>query len=117
VTAEGHQMRRLHDLKLVRDMQPVFRISWTLMHVIDEQSPLADIANADAFVAAKARVIVSMTGFDAVVGQTTHASFFYGAEHLRFGHRYVDASREDGESGLVLDYAKFHLVEPQATKS
>jgi inward rectifier potassium channel len=115
VTAEGHQMRRLYDLKLVRDMQPVFRISWTLLHVIDEQSPLSDIANADGFDAADARVVVSMMGYDAIVGQTTHASFVYSTEHVRFGHRYVDATQPDGKEGLILDYAKFHLVEPTST--
>ncbi len=117
VTAEGHQMRRLYDLKLVRDMQPVFRISWTLMHVIDEQSPLSDLVTDGAFAAADARVVVSMMGYDAVVGQTTHASFVYGADHVRVGHRYVDASRNDGPNGLILDYAKFHLVEPQTPKT
>ena len=114
VTAEGHSMRRLLDLKLVRDMQPVFRISWTLMHVIDDSSPLADLVTDGAFRASDARVVVSMMGYDAVVGQTTHASFVYSADDIRFGHRYVDASHVDTDKSLmILDYAKFHLVEPQ----
>jgi len=117
VTAEGHEMRRLFDLKMVRDTQPVFRISWTLMHVIDEQSPLADLLGDDAFRAADARIVVSLIGFDAAVGQTTHASFVYGAEHVRFGHRYVDASISFGDNGLVLDYARFHQVEPHPLRA
>jgi inward rectifier potassium channel len=115
VTAEGLRMRRLYDLKLVRDMQPVFRISWTLMHVIDDNSPFADIVTADAFAKSNARVVVSMMGYDAVLGQTTHASFVYAADDIRFGHRYVDATRDDGNAGLILDYAKFHLVEPNSS--
>jgi inward rectifier potassium channel len=113
VTAEGINMRRLHDLKLVRENQPVFRISWTLMHVIDEQSPLCDLVDDEAFRASAARIVVAMNGYDASIGQTTHASFMYGQEHLRFGHRYVDATSSVGENTLVLDYAKFHLVEPE----
>ncbi len=116
-TAEGHQMRRLYDLKLVRDMQPVFRISWTLMHVIDEHSPLADLSTDEAFRAANARVVASLMGYDAIVGQTTHASFVYAPDHVRFGHRYVDAATNFGDNGVLLDYAKFHLVEPEHPKS
>jgi inward rectifier potassium channel len=113
VTPEGIQMRRLFDLALSREMQPVFRMTWTLMHVIDEKSPLFELCDEAALAAADARIIVSMTGYDAVVGQTAHASFVYNLEHIRFGHRYVDASRTDEDDVLVLDYAKFHLAEPQ----
>jgi inward rectifier potassium channel len=114
---EGVRMRRLLDLDLVRDMQPVFRLSWTLMHVIDDNSPLSDLRDEQALGAVDARIVVSMTGYDAVVGQTTHASFAYAPGQVRFGHCYVDATRSDDNDVLVLDYAKFHLVEPQALKA
>jgi inward rectifier potassium channel len=112
VSPEGIRMRRLLDMKLVRETQPVFRLSWTLMHVIDDASPLADLRSDDEFRASGARVVVTMMGWDASVAQTVHASFSYGPEHLRFGQRYVDATIDDGDNGLILDYAKFHLTEP-----
>lgn len=40
VTPEGHRMRRLVDLNLVRDSSPLFTLTWTVMHRIDENSPL-----------------------------------------------------------------------------
>src|SRR5579859_4375802 len=40
VTAEGYEFRRIVDLELVRSQHPVFVLSWTIMHVIDESSPL-----------------------------------------------------------------------------
>jgi inward rectifier potassium channel len=40
VSREGTRLRRLHDLKLQRQHHPMFVLSWTLMHVIDEHSPL-----------------------------------------------------------------------------
>jgi inward rectifier potassium channel len=40
ISAEGQMMRRLHELKLVRDQSPVFLLSWTVMHPINENSPL-----------------------------------------------------------------------------
>src|SRR6185369_389022 len=38
-TAEGESMLRTVDLPLVRDRTPLFILSWTAMHRIDEQSP------------------------------------------------------------------------------
>lgn len=34
-TAEGESFRRIHRLSLVRDENPMFALSWTIMHVID----------------------------------------------------------------------------------
>src|SRR6201999_3290351 len=38
-TAEGIVMRRFEELKLVRPRSPLFSLSWTMMHVVDETSP------------------------------------------------------------------------------
>ena len=39
-TAEGKPLRRAHELQLERAHIPVFPVFWTLMHVLDERSPL-----------------------------------------------------------------------------
>ena len=39
-TAEGSTMRRFEDLKLERAKTPLFALSWSILHVIDETSPL-----------------------------------------------------------------------------
>lgn len=109
-TAEGHVMRRILDLRLVRDTQPLFRLSWTLMHVIDDDSPLKGV-DAESAKAAGIRMFVTLMGYDASVGQTAHANAGFGAEDIVFGHRYKDATRIDGAE-MVLDYALFHDVEP-----
>src|SRR5215472_1889180 len=38
---EGHSYRTSYELKLAHDRLPIFSMTWTLMHVIDETSPLA----------------------------------------------------------------------------
>jgi len=109
-TAEGHAMRRILDMKLVRDTQPLFRLSWTLMHVIDDDSPLKGL-DADSVKAAGIRMFVTLMGYDASVGQTAHASAGFGPEDIVFDHRYKDATRIQDEE-MVLDFALFHDVEP-----
>ncbi|MCO4763717.1 MAG: hypothetical protein KC502_19550 [Myxococcales bacterium] len=106
VTAEGHQMRRLHDLKLMRSNSPVFTLSWTIIHLIDEDSPLWGLSAATV-AADSSTLIVTLTGFDGTYMQTIHARHTYYCDQLRWGHRFVDViGFEDGAP--VLDFTAFH---------
>jgi inward rectifier potassium channel len=111
-TIEGTTMRRIHDLKLVRDTQPLFRLSWTVMHVIDESSPLFGLDH-DSALSSDTRIFLSVMGYDSSVGHTAHASTVYGPEHLLFGAKYKDASTNIG-TDFVLDFARFHDTEPMS---
>src|SRR5271156_852795 len=44
---EGHQLRRYYELKLDRREHPMFSLSWTLFHVIDETSHLYGLTPDD----------------------------------------------------------------------
>ena len=39
-TAEGQHLRRYYQLELLRQENPVFALTWTIFHVIDQTSPL-----------------------------------------------------------------------------
>ncbi len=113
VSPEGHRMRRLYDLSLVRDNQPLFALSWTLMHEIDEDSPFHGITpeNFEDFFMVMVCII---TGHDATYGQTIHARHMYEPYEFRLNHRLADviSTLEDGR--LMVDYTKFHDTEPDA---
>ena len=36
ISAEGHHLRRLHDMKLMRDRTPLFAMSWFIVHEIED---------------------------------------------------------------------------------
>lgn len=111
VTREGDRMRRLLDLPLVRAKTPFFVLSWTVMHEIDASSPLFGM-DAASFLASDSRIAVSLMGYDSTVGQTAHANHVYQASDVMFDYRYIDATHIDAQKRTVLDYAKFHQVEP-----
>lgn len=117
-TAEGHTMRRLHDLKLIRETSPVFGLSWTVMHIVDADSPMAGV-DAEAIDAGNMMLIVTLVGIDETYGQTVHAREVYNADAIRWNARFVDVvhTREDGVTEL--DLAHFHdTVEvPSATNN
>lgn len=111
VTAEGERMRRLVDLSLLRSTTPMFAMTWTVIHEIDEHSPLHGRDHA-SIVEDGLRFIVSMTGIDGTFSQTVHARYVYMAEDVRWGHRFVDVVDYTDDGRLRIDYLKFHDTQP-----
>jgi inward rectifier potassium channel len=107
ITEEGQMMRRLHELKLVRDHSPVFLLSWTVMHTIDQSSPLYGLT-LETMEQLHAQVLVSLTGVDETVEGTLHARHIYAARNLMFDRRFVDVIHIGSEGHRYLDYTYFH---------
>lgn len=110
VTAEGEKIRRLHDLRLLRSETPLFTVSFSAFHEIDETSPLLgetpESIQRDAL-----RFIVTVTGLDASFAQTVHARRIYEARDIVWNARFVDVISNLPDGRLQLDLAKFHDVE------
>lgn len=106
VSPEGHHMRKVLDLKLERARTPVFALSWVVFHIIDEESPIADIdfSNAEGLFG----FVVTMMGHDATYGMTTHARKTYWAEDVLPNRRFVDVMSQLEDGRLLIDYGKFH---------
>jgi inward rectifier potassium channel len=111
VSPEGHRMRRFHDLVLERDTTPIFALTWTLMHVIDEKSPLHGIGS-DQIEREIVLMMVTLTGFDGTYAQTIHARKNYFPEQFRFNQRLVDVISTLPDGRLEVDYDRFHETTP-----
>jgi inward rectifier potassium channel len=112
-TAEGYRIRRIYDLPLRRSEQPVFLYGWSLMHVIDEASPLAG-ATFESLKMAQAFLLLTIGGIDETTGQTLMSRYEYPVCNLRWNHSFADIFTA-GEDGIdQFDYSKFHDVEPLA---
>jgi inward rectifier potassium channel len=110
VSSEGEKMRRIHDLKLLRSDTPIFTITFTACHVIDQASPLAGLT-PEALEERKARFIVTLTGLDGTTSQTIHARHIYEARDIAFDARFVDVLSDGPDGRLLIDYTKFHSVQ------
>jgi inward rectifier potassium channel len=110
ITAEGHEMRRFHDLALARSRTPIFSLSWTVMHPIDPTSPLYG-ATPESLAAQDARLIVTMTGLDESFAATIHARHIYPADSILWDRRFVDILGESPDGMPTLDYRRFHDTE------
>jgi inward rectifier potassium channel len=103
------RMRRFNDLKLVRESNPVFALSWTVMHAIDADSPLRSWVDDHSKVG-NSEIIVVLSGFDEESGQIVHGRWAYACEDIRWNAKFADIISMD-ESGMrTIDYTRFHDV-------
>ena len=111
VTLEGQFMRRFHDLKLVRNQTPSFTLSWSVMHVIDEFSPLYGMT-PESLTQTNTMLIVSLSGIDETVAQVVHARHSYGANEILWNNQFVDIFYHTPDGHRYIDYNRFHDVLP-----
>ncbi len=112
-TLEGETFRRVVDLKLVRNTNPLFWVGWTAMHVIDESSPFHG-ETTESLTEKGMEMIVILSGVDEHTSQSVHARRSYGADEIMWGARYVDiiAAAQNAGGLRRVDYRRFHDTQP-----
>jgi inward rectifier potassium channel len=108
-TAEGSQLRRFHELKLERQEHPMFTLSWTLLHKIDENSALFGVTTEDLDKSDTA-LVLNLSGVDDSSAQYLHARTLYYHTDILWRHRYQDMTSISPQGRLLIDYGKFHDV-------
>jgi inward rectifier potassium channel len=111
--ADGKLFRRAQELRLERAHIPVFPLDWTLVHVLDEHSPMHGY-DAARLIDADVRLFVAVEARDPTLATVVHDIRSYAPEDVRFGMRYaqVVTTAEDGTP--VADMALIGELEPDA---
>lgn len=111
VTAEGQHLRRVRDMRLERDTQPMFSLTWTIMHKLDRDSPLwgitAETANSRLI-----GIVVNVSGTDETFAQTVHARTLYSPEALRFGQSFVDMIERGPDGQMIMHLDRIDQTTP-----
>jgi inward rectifier potassium channel len=110
-TPEGARVRRAQELRLERAHLPVFPLSWTLEHVLDERSPLHGFDAARA-IAAEAHLFLMLEARDPTLATVVHDFRNYAAEDIRFGMRYADVISLEADGTPVADFTRIGELEP-----
>ncbi len=90
ITKEGEHGRKFYDLKLDRDYSPLFALSWTVRHPVDEHSPLHGLLNEKTAPEAQIAIIASLTGIDETFSQPIMARHVYTVEDIVYNKRFKD---------------------------
>ncbi|HEY0555532.1 MAG TPA: ion channel, partial [Thermoanaerobaculia bacterium] len=108
---DGSGNREFIPLKLERDKVVFFPLAWTIVHPIDETSPLHG-ATAKDLEAWDAEVLILFSGIDEIFSQRVHTRSSYKAREIVWGARFTNLfnpPRPDGR--LSIDIGRLHDVE------
>ena len=109
ITKEGDVMRKFYDIPLARSQSPLFALTWTVMHPIDDNSPLYGIQPQD-MIEDDMELVVTLTGLDENLSQMIHARHSFIAEEILWNHRFVDILSRTRDGRRSIDYSRFHDV-------
>lgn len=108
-TDEGVTWYRMIDVPLQRSWMPAVTRGWSVLHTIDESSPLHG-ATAESLAEMEAELIVTISGMDQTTLQPAHAMKRYSDSDFRFGQRHADMTSTDAEGRFHLDVTQFNAL-------
>ena len=118
--ANGEVMRRVHDLHVKRSTSPVFALSFLVVHVIDEKSPLFKVTARDLR-ETETNIVVTFTGIDDQLASSVHSRYMWTWNDILFERKFVDLFARDARGQRVLDLGPMHdtvdLSESAAARS
>ena len=106
---EGTIFYRMTDLVLTRDRSPAMSRSWTVLHPIDDKSPLFR-CTPESVARDELEILVNLVGTDDTSLQPVHARRRYLDKEILWGARHADVLSEDDAGNIVMDVRKFHEV-------
>ena len=106
-TREGVNIRRFQELKLVRPRNPLFALSWTIMHALDETSPIHGLGLAE-MLERDMELVVMLSGTDETINDRIYARNSYMAEEILWHRRFVDVLSITPSGQRMVDLHHFH---------
>ena len=110
VTSEGQRFRTFHHLKLLREISPAFALSWTVIHPIDDDSPLKGLTKED-LIRDEGEIFVTLAGIDDTFSQTITSRHSYIADEILWNHRFKDIAKRVGNK-VRINIDEIHHTHP-----
>lgn len=106
------ESRVYYSLDLERDGVLFFPLSWTVVHPIDDSSPLAGLG-PEELATEQAEFLVLLSGTDETFATSVHARTSYDAGEVAWNARFVSLFNPADEDGIIsIDVQKLSAVEP-----
>jgi len=109
--AEGQLRRNFVELKLERKKIFFLALTWTVVHPIDESSPLKGMKAAD-LERLQAEVLILIRGYDDSFTQVVNTRYSYRWEEVEWSARFAPAFDVSPAGHLVLDLDKVSATSP-----
>lgn len=113
---EGVLKRRYTQLTLERPNIYFLPLAWTVVHPVDERSPLWGMT-AEELREAQAEFLVLVKAFDDTFSQTVHGRYSYTPGEVEWGARFEPAFRVEADGAMVLELEKLSSHAPAALEA
>ena len=111
VEKDGTTIRMFDLLKLERERVSFLPLAWTIVHPVDEQSPMFGLSEED-FEKSDVEILVILSAMDETFVQTVHTRSSYKLKEIKFGYKFANLYNniETGEP-ISIDIRKLSQVE------
>ncbi len=111
VDEDGKLVRRFDLLELERNRVSFMPLAWTVVHPIDEKSPMFGLTKED-FEKKDAEILMLLSATDETFTQIVHTRSSYKTEDIKFGHKFANIYNqvESGEP-ISIDIRKLSQTE------
>ncbi len=118
IEEDGKRMNKFYPLSLEISKINALTLSWTVVHPIDEKSPLYNL-NADDMKDVHMEILVFVKAFDEVFSNTVMTRTSYLADEIIWGAKFKimyyqsgDKTRTILDLDMINDYDKIDLLQP-----
>ena len=103
--------REFHLLTLERRDVAFFPLTWTVVHPIDERSPLFKVEE-HTLRASDPEILIVLNGFDETFSQSVHTRSSYKADEIVWGAKFSSMFLPMDDEGVIsVDIRKLHEIE------
>jgi inward rectifier potassium channel len=115
VEVDGARRKRFDELALERRTVAFFPLSWTIVHAITPESPMAGMSARD-LADAEAEFLILITAIDETFSQTVHTRSSYVHSEIVWNAKFSDIlrTRDDGEIAVDLHRLSAYDTVPAA---
>jgi inward rectifier potassium channel len=99
--SNGEMKRNFIDLPLERPQIYFFALTWTIVHPIDEASPLYGKTAKD-LAGLSSELLILIQGFDDTFSQLVHSRYSYRHDEIIWGAKFAPAFKVDTKGALVV---------------
>ncbi len=107
----GRPQRRYFPLELERPDILFFPLTWTVVHPIDERSPMFG-KTRDDLAGLQAELLIMLKAFDETFGQNVHARYSYRFDEIIWGAKFMPAFEVDEVGNLRVEVNRVGSTEP-----
>jgi len=104
-------IRRFYPMALERSKISLLTLSWTVVHPIDEHSPLHNKTEKD-LADAELEILVLVKAFDDTFSQTVHTRTSYKDEAILHNSKFSSIFSKDEDGQMILDLSKIGDTHP-----